>query len=196
MECIEAHTTVIPVPEVASLPPQRREALEQIFGREGLESALLSLKPGTVLWTDDLVSAEVAKSELGVERVWTQAVVEHLANRGLLDRSSADEVYAKLVGFDYQSTHFTGAVMLAALRVSNGAVDAFPMRQMIGGFGPITTANRTVALRLLAEFILRLSLEPMLQETKCLAMKALLETFPKDAPTVAFRINWVLPHIW
>jgi hypothetical protein len=109
---------------IGAVRAERREALEQIFGREGLESAILALKPGSILWTDDLVLAEVAKSELGVERVWTQAVAEHLANRGLIDRSLADEVHAKLMGFDFQSTHFTGAVMLAALRVSNGAVDA------------------------------------------------------------------------
>lgn len=183
MECVEANTTVVSVPEVARLAPERREALEQIFGREGLEAVILALRPGSILWTDDLVSAEVAKSDLGVERVWTQAVAEHLANRGLIDRSLADEVHAKLVGFDFQSTHFTGAVMLAALRVSNGAVNVFPMRQMMAVFGTITTTNRTAALRLLAEFILRLSVEPMLPETKCEVMKTLLNTFPNEETT-------------
>lgn len=190
MECVEANTMVVSVPEVARLAPERREALEQIFGREGLESAILALKPGSILWTDDLVSAEVAKSELGVERVWTQAIAEHLANRGLIDRSLADEVHAKLVGFDFQSTHFTGAVMLEALRVSNGAVDVFPMRQMIAVFGTVTTANRTAALRLLAEFILRLSVEPMLPETKCQVTNALLNTFPNDAATNAQLVSF------
>lgn len=190
MECVEANTTVVSVPEVARLAPERREAFEQIFGREGLEAAILALRPGSILWTDDLVSAEVAKSELGVERVWTQAVAEHLANCGLIDRSLADEVHAKLVGFDFQSTQFTGAVMLAALRVSNGAVDVFPMRQMITVFGTVTTANRTAALRLLAEFILRLSAEPMLPETKCEVTRTLINTFPNDATTNAQLVTF------
>jgi tetratricopeptide (TPR) repeat protein len=183
MQCIENNTSVVTVPEVAALAPERREVLEKLFGKDGLEAAVLALAPGNVLWTDDFVFAEVAKSELGVERVWTQASVEHLTNRGLVDRALADEAYAKLVGFDYHSTHFTGAVMIAALRVSNGSVDAFPMRQLIRFFGPLSATNLNVAFRLLAEFIFRLSLEPMLPETKCIATKALLDTFPTDAST-------------
>jgi hypothetical protein len=47
----------------------------------------------------------VAKTELGVERAWTQAVLEHIANLGLIDRAIADESYARLIDFDYQCTH-------------------------------------------------------------------------------------------
>jgi hypothetical protein len=185
MQCVENNTTVVTVPEVAALDPERRKVFEEILGREGVEAILAALTPGSVLWTDDFALAEVAKSELGVERVWTQALVEHLANRGLIDRSLAEEAYAKLVGFDYQSTHFTGAVIVAALRVSRGSIDAFPMRQMIRVFVPLSANNRNAAFRVLAEFILRLSLEPLLPETKCIATKALLDTFPADVSTKA-----------
>ena len=142
MQCVEENVNVIPVPQLATLTAERRDLLEKILGQYGLESALLALSPGYVWWTDDFAAGEVAKSELGVERIWTQAVLEHSANLGLMDRAVVDEAYAKLVGFNYQSTHFTGAVMVAALRVSNGSVDAFPMRQMIRAFEslPSTTA--------------------------------------------------------
>jgi hypothetical protein len=91
MRSVENNTSVITVAELAALDPKRRGELEKMFGRDGVEAALLALAPGHVLWTDDFVFAEVAKSELGVERVWTQAMVEHLANRGLIDRALADE---------------------------------------------------------------------------------------------------------
>jgi hypothetical protein len=185
MQHVEKNVTVVPVPEVASISPERRETFENIFGRSGLESILMALSPGHILWTDDFVFAEVGRSELGVERIWTQAIVEHLANLGLIDRTLSDEAYAKLIGFDYQSTHFTGAVMVAALRVSNGSVDTFPMRQMIRAFKPLFVADRNVAFRLLAEFIFRLSMEPMLPETKCIATKAFLNTVPSDTTTKA-----------
>jgi hypothetical protein len=150
----------------------------------GLETILLALVPGSALWTDDLVLAESAKSEFGLERVWTQAGVEALAARGLLDRDLADEAHAKLVGFGYQSTHFTGAVLVAALRVSNGGIGAFPMRQIIRAFGQIVPEDRLIALQQLAVFIQRLYLEPMLPETKCVATRALLDTFSDDPQTV------------
>lgn len=185
MQCIERNASVVPVPQLATLTPERRELLTKVFGQYGLESAVLALSPGYIWWTDDFAAGEVAKSELGVERAWTQAVLEHIANLGLIDRGVVDEAYAKLIGFDYQSTHFTGAVMVAALRVSKGSVDTFPMRQIIRAFESLPTTNRNAAFGLLAVFILRLSLEPLLPETRCIAMKALLNSFPNDAETNA-----------
>jgi len=149
------------------------------------------LAPGHIWWTDDFVAGEVAKSEFGVERVWTQPLLEHMANLGLIDRSVVDEAYAKLVGFNYQSTHFTGAVIVAALRVSNGSLDGFPMRQIVRAFEEVPATNRNIAFRLLAEFIVRLTFEPTLPETRCIATKALLDKFPDDPITdsqlIAFR---------
>jgi tetratricopeptide (TPR) repeat protein len=183
MKCVEQNTTVLPVPELAAFNVDRRGTLEQILGRDGLESAVLALTPGSILWTDDLGVAEISKSELGTERIWSQVVVESLANRGLLERSLADECHAKLLGFGFQATHFTGATIAAALRVSNGAIDAFPMRQAIEAFRVGVANNRLVAFRQLVEVILRLSTEPMLPETKCLAIESLLNSFPTDAVT-------------
>jgi tetratricopeptide (TPR) repeat protein len=183
MQCIEANTTVVPVPEVAALTPERREVLENVFGRDGLEAVLLALAPGHILWTDDGIFAEAAKTELGVERVWTQAVIEHIANLGLIDRAASNEAYAKLVGFNFQSTHFAGQTMLAAVRISNGSVERFPARQMIRVFGEIFPADKNSAFRLLAEFVLRLFNEPFLPETRCVVLKAFLDTFPNDPPT-------------
>ncbi len=192
-QCVEKNVPVTPVPQLATLTPERRDLLEKILGRCGLESALLALSPGHIWWTDDLAAGEVAKSELGVERVWTQALVEHLANLGLIDRTVADEAYAKLVGFDYQSTHFTGAAMVAALRLSNGSLDGFPMRQIVRAFDQVPSSNRNIAFRLLAEFIVRMMFEPMLPETRCIATKALLQKFPDDPNTdtqlAAFRLQ-------
>ena len=42
-----------------------------------------------------------------------------------------------------------------------------------------------IAFRLLAEFVLRMSVESLLPETRCIATKALLNTFPNDAKTNA-----------
>ncbi len=50
--------------------------------------------------------------------------------------------------------------------------------------------HRTAALRLLAELILRLSVEPMLPETKCEVTKALLNTFPNDEATNAQLVSF------
>lgn len=186
MQCVEKNITVVSVPEIATLDPERRKVLENAFGWEGLEAAFAALAPDSILWTDDLVFAEYAKSEVGGQRVWTQAIVEYLTIRGHLDRALAEETYAKLVGFNYQSTHFRGMTVVAALRVSHGSIDIFPMRQIIQAFAPPAAspvvANRENAFLMLGEFVLQLSLEPFLPETKCVATKALLDTFPTGLP--------------
>lgn len=185
MKCIEENTAVVPIPEISAITAERRDGLENVFGRYGLEAALLAKTPGHVLWTDDGIFAEVAKIELGIERVWTQAVIEHIANLGLIDRGLSNEAYAKLVGFNYVSTHFDGQTMLAAIRVSNGSVERFPARQMIRAFGELYGQVKNTAFRLLAEFLTRLFNEPFLPETKCIVMKAFLGTFPNDQKTRA-----------
>ena len=181
MLTIEQNTTVLPVPEFAAFDAGRREMIERLLGRDSLESAVSALTPGNILWTDDLAVAEVTKSELGTERVWSQVVIESLANRGLMDKLLADECHAKLLGFGYQLTHFSGATIAAALRLSNGCVDRFPMKQAIEAFRGIVANNGIIALRQLAEFMLQLSVEPMLPETKCVAAESLLDTFPTDS---------------
>lgn len=185
MQCVEENTSVVPIPEITALPTEQREMSENVLGRSGLESALLAKAAGHVLWTDDGVLAEVVKTELGVERVWTQAVVEHIANLGLMDRSASNEAYAKLVGYNYVSTLFDGQTMLAAARISNGSTDRFPTRQMIRVFGELYGASKNSAFRLLAEFIVRLFSEPFLPEARCLVIKAILDTFPNDPKTGA-----------
>ncbi len=91
------------------------------------------------------------------------------------------------MGFNYEATHFRGGTIVAARRVSNGSVDAFPMRRVIQAFGHLAASipDRKTAFLTLAEFILKLSLEPLLPEMKCIATKALLDTFPTDAETKA-----------
>jgi hypothetical protein len=58
---------------------------------------------------------------------------------------------------------------------------------MIQAFGPLAASalDRKTAFLMLGEFILKLSLEPFLPETKSIATKALLDTFPTDAETKA-----------
>ena len=54
---------------------------------------------------------------------------------------------------------------------------------MIRVFGEFFPVNKNGAFRLLAEFIFRLFNEPFLPETRCVVLKAFLDTFPNDAQT-------------
>ena len=65
-----------------------------------------------------------------------------------------------------------------------------PMIQAFAPLGPRSPIGKRRS-SMLGEFILQLSLEPFLPETKCVAMKAFLDTFPTDpsnqAPARSFQ---------
>src|SRR5262249_9092971 len=69
--------TVIPVSEVAELPPERRDQWTQLFDRDGLESSVLAARNGNLLWSDDMILRAVARTDFGTTRgAWTQAVLQ------------------------------------------------------------------------------------------------------------------------
>lgn len=121
-----------------------------------------------------------AAQQFGTERVWTQAVLEYFANAGLVLPATRDEAYAKLVGFNFAATHFNSHTMIAALRIANGSTVRFPMQQLLKVYAGVYANEPTTAIRILAEFTLFLFLEPLLPETKCEALRAILDTFPAD----------------
>jgi len=134
---------------------------------------------------------EREQNRVGKDRIDGNARLLRVEKQAFAVQPIGGERYAKLVGFNYQSTHFTGSVMVAALGVCNGSVDAFPMRQVIRAFEPLPVNDRGIGFRFLAEFILKMAFEPMLPETRCIATQALLDKFPDDSSTntqlTAFR---------
>jgi hypothetical protein len=103
---------------LAALEPEKRESLRRFFGPYGAESVLLASDPEYVLWTDDLIQAQMSAQEFGVRRVWTQLVLGVLTDAGLLPPSDYSEATANLIGMECQGTHFDSSSMLAAVRLS------------------------------------------------------------------------------
>lgn len=125
IERVKRNVSVLSAPLVADLPPEKREELDSMLGRYGLEAITLAQSPGHVLWTDDLIVGVIATHEFGVERVWTQALLEHLANLGILSRATVDIASAKLIGFKFVTTHFNCRVMISAFETANWRFNNF-----------------------------------------------------------------------
>jgi hypothetical protein len=183
IDLVKANVSLLSAPRVAELDPERRKELDGMLGRYGLEAASLAQSPGHILWTDDLVLGVIASHELGVERIWTQAFLEYLVTSGTITREAADVASARLVGYNFVATHFNSRTILSAFRTANWALDNFPARQMISGFRQACSNAPAVSFRIFAEFALLIFAEPLLPETRCLALKSLLDAFPEDALT-------------
>jgi hypothetical protein len=57
---------------LAEIDAEVRQTLIDLFGEDTAEAVAFAAREGAVLWTDDLAVAEIARSELGVRRIWSQ----------------------------------------------------------------------------------------------------------------------------
>ena len=89
---------IVPVMELSALEPVKREPLEKVCGSYGAETALLAFRPNTVLWTDDLIQAELAKAEFGVKRAWTEVIAEQTMLVGQITDAERQRIVASLSG--------------------------------------------------------------------------------------------------
>jgi hypothetical protein len=121
-------------PEMADVEPELREQLLTVFGQHGLESILLARVPGHALWTEDMTVSYVGMTEFSTRRVWTQAVVEHAVNSGIVSQDEYLTVSAKLVGFGYETTTFNQSVVIKAGHVSGWDADKWPFSKVLDQF--------------------------------------------------------------
>jgi hypothetical protein len=91
LERLKAVVEIVPVMELSAVEPAKREPLEEMFGQYGAETMVLAANPASVLWTDDLVQAEMAKNEFGVKRTWTELVAEQTAIAGQITYAERSE---------------------------------------------------------------------------------------------------------
>lgn len=184
IQLIEKATSIRSGLALAAVEPIKRDSLEKLFGPYGAESIVLASEPGCVLWTDDLVQAQVATQEFGVRRVWTQLVLATLTDAGLLTLQEYSEASAMLVGMEFMSTMFDGSAMLAALRLAGWSASAAPAAQMLKVFSNPSTDLASI-LRTFVGFIVRLYREPLAVETRCQVTRAFLDALLRRPIAVA-----------
>jgi transcription elongation GreA/GreB family factor len=165
-------------PELAALEPERRTALEKVFGGYGAESLVLSSDPDCVLWTDDLIQAQTAAQEFGSRRVWTQLLLGVLTDAGVLTVADYNDASARLIGMEFTATLFDSASMLAGFRLASWDAEKKPASQFLSIYSDPAT-DLGALFRIYVEFTLRLYREPLPAEVKCSVTQVFLETLAK-----------------
>ncbi len=140
---------------LASIDHDRRERLINFFGRHGAESIVIASMPGHVLWTDDMILADLAKTEFGVRRVWTEAALQARAQAGNLDPAELATASTKLAGWGYSFTTPSIEMLMRAGSVAVWNPDQFPLKQALNQFAA-DSMNMPDAVRLAAELIVRM----------------------------------------
>jgi tetratricopeptide (TPR) repeat protein len=182
LELIQKHTEIVPVMELASLDPAKREQFERVFGQYGVESMLLASKPDCVLWSDDLVQSQIAVTEFGARRAWTQIVITFLADLGLVQAKERDIATAKLIGMDYHTTVFDCAAIMEAVQLTEGTPWRTPLKEFIREFAAPNADTKNL-FAILTELVVRIYREPLLPENRCKVITAFLDAIWRNPST-------------
>jgi len=138
IKTIESTTTVAPGTNLVTKGEEDKklkEAAEWLLGKSGLDSTLLAMTPGRVLWTDDLATAAIVCPGLHVRRTWTQAVVFWLAERGCILREQEQKVTNALLRAGYVFTSLRPDHVMAAGDQAGWNVDSSELVPFISYFG-------------------------------------------------------------
>lgn len=176
---VEKHCEVVSVIELASYDSPKRDTLEKAFGQYGLEAMLLAAKPDYMLWTDDLVQAQIASTEFGARRVWTQIVLIFLSELGIVTAKDRDTAAAKMIGMEYQITYFDVAAILEAVELTSSKPWETPLKNFVDEFGA-PNADLNVLFPILTELVVRLYREPIPQENRCRVLIPFLDAVWKN----------------
>ena len=178
VQVLEANCKVESCEALAAMEPEKRETIIKCFGRYGAEALLLAAVPGGVLWTDDLAQAELARSEHGVSRVWTQFVIGARAESGVVDLETFFDASAQLLGYGYSFTSSNPQIVRQAGVIAEWKVDSWPLSQALSAFaGEYVDLEQT--LQLAAGFLALLYRESLLPETEMNITVKILENIAK-----------------
>lgn len=159
---------------LAALTTEQRDHLIGLFGRAGAESIVLASMPGRVLWTDDLVMADFARSEFGVRRIWTQSALMARVRAGNLDPAELATAGTKLAGWGYRFTTPSIETLMQAGAVAAWNPDQFPLRQALDLFST-ESLKLGDAVILAAELIVRMYADAYLRTARTSVTMRLLD---------------------
>ena len=118
---------ILPCSAALEINHHSRQKLNDLFQAVFIDTLLIASEPGYLLLSDDERLRSYAKTNfsvdagtnLHVDGVWTQAVLEHCVNEHLLDKAEYDKMIIKLVCSHYYHTVFDADVLMEAAEQSN-----------------------------------------------------------------------------
>ncbi len=182
---VETHLKQENALAIAALEPDKRASLHKILGEYGTESVYLAAMPDRILWTDDLIQAQLGAQEFGINRVWTQLLLESLASEGVLSLDDYSRATALLVGMNFLVTLFNADSIVAAFKAANWSREDFPASQFRKVLSEVPEG---VFVRLFLDVIRILYGQALLlPEKRCIVVSCFIDLFA-DRPKGETRL--------
>ena len=138
-----------------------------------IDTLLLANQPDYLLLSDD--------GHLRLDGVWTQVVLEHCVNKGLLSKAEYDKMTIKLVCSHYYHTEFNSDVLIEAAKQSDWkpAEPYNSLVQVLGG----QRSSLASALNVAADFLCKLWEQPILHHQSEYLTQVLLKELTSNRRT-------------
>ena len=127
MEWINENCDILPCNPALKMNRLRKQELDDKFQTVFIDSILIASEPGNLLLSDDELLRSYAKTNLGidagthfqVDSVWTQVLLKHCLDIGLLDKPEYDKMTIKLICSNYYHTFFDADLVIEAAKQSD-----------------------------------------------------------------------------
>ena len=130
-EMIEKHCECQSSEAMAAMKPDMRTLYEQVAGFHNVEAMSLARDLNAALWSDDHVLSFIAKTEFGVQTVWTQLALRCFGDAGRLSKDDFDLVSAELASWNYGVIVWNAATIIRAGAHAGWDPEMWPFRQCI-----------------------------------------------------------------
>jgi tetratricopeptide (TPR) repeat protein len=189
---VDSACDIAPVTAALTFDRDRRNELEAAFGESFVDTALLALAEGTLLYSDDVVFREVASQEPGVRGIWTQPVVVYCQTAGRLTEAEVDDATLGMLGLNYHLIRLDAATLAGAALRSGWR----PRPPFIGTAAALRPdrCDEDSAVAVAAEFLHRVLLEPMPWNSRDMLTIEILGQLTSGLPSASQR-RWVAERL-
>ncbi|MDB5038095.1 MAG: hypothetical protein JWQ35_1623 [Bacteriovoracaceae bacterium] len=96
-----------------------RDRLEDILGSSASDSLVIARDNNTILYSDDGILRNIAKTEFKVEGCWTDAYLEYLRSKNLISSDKIAKAKALLISIKHVSIKFDDALLISSASASS-----------------------------------------------------------------------------
>ena len=179
---------VVPCIGTLGLGRDQKRHLDQMIGVIFSDTIIAASENGNVLYSDDERLRNLARTEFGIDGVWTQPIMMHFVKEEHLEKSKYCEMVVKLVCSNYYHTSIDAYVLIEAAKQANWTPSDpyITVAKVLRG----DSADERSAVIVAVNFLYELWKQPIMYEQReCLILKLI------DIITEKRKRQLVLEHL-
>ncbi len=184
VDWIRKHCEVIPLPLEIEGDVDWKQRLLEVLDEASIDTVRTARASGYTLYSDDERLRALANGEFGIAGVWTQAVLVHGVEKGLITRVEYNIAVIKLACAGYRHTSVDSEVLMAAADQAEWRVGR-PYTQVLEAIGA-DVSDPDSGARVVTDFIYALWDQTIMPSRSVELVMSLLDAMTKGLPIAMF----------